>query len=278
MTYPVDWVDNVPTDQEARTLDLHLRKGDVYFIIHHSVTTRVQDTIATFKSDREVSANFAIGPIVSGGDDIKVVLTVPESRRAWTSASPLDDRALTTEVCDQALGGSYPISQNAKEILAHIAAYMHAEYAMPLDRVHILTHQEVYSRGYGSYATACAGPDMQASMDWIVARATELITKVNKEIDMANQRIVADPRNGILYYMDTNTGVAPVSKNIDKNMDNATVVAALNGAYGQYYTPKSGWEFDVLKALTERRAADVQAALVAAVSKSLTPIATPGAK
>lgn len=171
----IDWIDNVPTDQEARTQDLHRRGGDVYFIIHHSVTTRVQDTIATFKSDREVSANFAIGPTVAGGNDIKVVLTVPEARRAWTSASPLDDRALTTEVCDQSLGGNYPISGNAKEILARIASYMHVEYGMPLDRVHVLTHQEVYARGYGSYPTACAGPDMQASMDWIVARAKELL-------------------------------------------------------------------------------------------------------
>lgn len=265
MTYPVDWIDNVPTDQEARTQDLHRRNGDVYFIIHHSVTTRVQDTIATFKSDREVSANFAIGPTVAGGDDIKVVLTVPESRRAWTSASPLDDRALTTEVCDKALGGNYPISANAKEILAKIAAYMHAEYGMPLDRVHILTHQEVYARGYGSYATACAGPDMQASLDWIAARAVQLITGIQKGIDMANQRIVADPRSGILYFMDANTGTEKVGKYVSKDMDNATVVAALNGAYGNYYTPASAWEFDVLNALTQRRAADVQAKLVAAV-------------
>lgn len=182
MTFPgVDWVDNVPTDQEARTQDLHRRGGDVYFIIHHSVTTRVQDTIATFKSDREVSANFAIGPIISGSDDIKVALTVPEDRRAWTSASPLDDRALTTEVCDKALGGNYPISDRAKRILAEIAAYMHTEYGMPLDRIHILTHQEVYARGYGSYATACAGPDMQASMDWIVQTAIDIVNGTEEE-------------------------------------------------------------------------------------------------
>ncbi|WP_025159397.1 peptidoglycan recognition protein family protein [Leifsonia aquatica] len=175
MTFPgIDWVDNVPTDQEARTMDLHRRNGDVYFIIHHAVTTRVQDTIATFKSDREVSANLAIGPTVAGSDDIKVVLTVPESRRAWTSASYLDDRAITTEVCNKNLGGTYPISDRAKEILSEVAAYMHGEYGMPLDRTHILTHQEVFARGYGSYPTACAGPDMQMSMDQIVARAIDL--------------------------------------------------------------------------------------------------------
>lgn len=266
MTYPVDWVDNVPTDQEARTQDLHLRKGDVYFIIHHSVTTRVQDTIATFKSDREVSANFAIGPTVAGGDDIKVVLTVPESRRAWTSASPLDDRALTTEVCDKALGANYPISQNAKQILAQIAAYMHAEYGMPLDRVHILTHQEVYARGYGSYATACAGPDMQASMDWIVAQANSIINGINKEIDMANQRIVQEPSSGSLYFIDANTGAAKVSDYVDSKMDNATVVASLVNAFGAYETPPGGqWEFDVLRSLVERRATKVRSDLAAAI-------------
>lgn len=181
MTFPVDWEDNVTTDQEPRTRDLHSRNGDVYFIIHHSVTLRVQDTIATFWSDREVSANFAIGPLNAGGDDIKVVRTVPENQRAWTTASSLDDRALTTEVCDQALGGNYPVSSKAKEKLAQIVAYMNREYGMPIDRAHVLSHQEAYARGYGSYATACPGPDLQASLDQIVVRARDIASGVKPQ-------------------------------------------------------------------------------------------------
>ena len=273
MTFPgVDWIDNVPTDQEARTQDLHLRKGDVYFIIHHSVTTRVQDTIATFKSDREVSANFAIGPIVTGGDDIKVVLTVPENRRAWTSASNLDDRALTTEVCDKALGGNYPISENAKKILSSIAAYMHIEYGMPLDRVHILTHQEVYARGYGSYATACAGPDMQASLDAIVAEAIRLITHAESELDtMTTPALVLNPSNQKVYYVDSNAdpdvAVYAVADDVSTDMSNDDVVAAIKGTYGPWYTPKSKREFDVLCALAQRRAKKVADARNKALGK-----------
>lgn len=174
MTFPVDWVDNVTTDQQARTRDLHDRGGDVYCIVHHSVTRRIQDTIATFWSDREVSATWAIGPTVAGSDDIKIALTVPENRRPWTTASSLDDKALTMEVCDQELGGNYPVSANAKEKIAQIVAYMHREYGMPMDRTHVLSHAEAYARGYGSYATACAGPDLNASLDGIVARARQI--------------------------------------------------------------------------------------------------------
>lgn len=260
MTYPVDWVDNVPTDQEARTKDLHDRGGDVYFIIHHSVTLRVQDTIATFKSDREVSANLAIGPTVAGGDDIKVVLTVPEFRRAWTSASPLDDRALTTEVCDQAMGGNWPISPVAKHKLADIAAYMHREYGMPLDRVHILTHQEVYARGYGSYATACAGPDMQASMDAIVAEARQIVSGSQPapelEFDMAflpdiaqNKEPGAKPTPGVAIF--SNGHVEP----IDRDQWNAYVTF---GARVILTKNPGHWDFLMSQAAKLRAASGVK--------------------
>jgi len=204
MTFPVDWVDNVTTDQQARTKDLHDRGGDVYFIIHHSVTRKIQDTIATFWSDREVSATWAIGPLVAGSDDIKIALTVPENRRPWTTASSLDDKACTVEVCDKELGGSYPVSQNAKEKLAEIAAYMNQEYGMPLDRTHVLSHQEVYARGMGSYATACPGGDLQTSMDWIVARAREIRsnngTAAAKGADMT-EMYINTPNGRVVHLM-----------------------------------------------------------------------------
>lgn len=189
MTFLTSWNDYT-TDCGIRPLQLENRGGDVYFIIHHAVNRVVQDTIALSKpGGKQVSMSFAIGPTTPGVEaPVYCVGVVPESRWPYTTASFLDKQALTVEVSNLDLGGSYPVAQAAKEWLAQIAAYMHTAYAMPLDRVHILSHQEVYARGYGSYATACPGGDLQASLDWIVNRAKQILTppiRPNTEDEMA---------------------------------------------------------------------------------------------
>lgn len=177
MNFATSWNDWT-TDCAARPVALSDRNGDVYLIVHHAVNRRVQDTIALSKpGGRKVSMSFAIGPTTAGAaSPVYCVGVVPESMKPHTTASKLDFAALTAEVSNIDLSATYPVAMEAKEWLARIAAHMHLVYRMPLDRVHVLSHQEVHARGYGSYATACPGPDLQASLDWIVARAKQLVT------------------------------------------------------------------------------------------------------
>lgn len=179
MTFPASWADlTAESESRARTLALADRSGDVYFIIHHAVNRRVQDTIALSKpGGRTVSMSFAVGPTVAGNSaPVYCVAVVPEWRRPFTTGSPLDDRAVTVEVSNVDLAAPWPVADAAKEWLAQIAAYMHRVYAMPLNRTHVLSHQEVYARGFGSYPTACPGNDLQSALDQIIARASVLVT------------------------------------------------------------------------------------------------------
>lgn len=168
------------SDSGSRSMPLAYRGGDVYFVIHHAVNYRVQDTIALSKpGGKQVSMSFAIGPTVAGvASPVYCVYVVDESRRPYTTASWIDDQAITVEVSNLDMSANYPVAHEAKEWCALIAAWMHVQYGMPLDRWHVTSHQEVYARGWGSYATACPGPDLQAALDWIVARAIDLVNGV----------------------------------------------------------------------------------------------------
>lgn len=181
MTFPVDWTDLIGDDQEARSRSLYSRNGDVYLVIHHAYNRTVYQTIETFKSpNRTVSAQFAFGPKTAGVDECFAVRTVVEDRRAYTTSSWIDDQAITVECSNLSLDAPYPVGQSVKRRLAELAAYMHTEYGMPLDRWHVTSHREVYARGWGSYATACPGDDLQAALDWIVAEAIRIVAGGNK--------------------------------------------------------------------------------------------------
>lgn len=182
MAFPISWTD-LTSDSSPRSRPLAARGGDVYLIIHHAYNLTVQQSLALSKpGGREVSMTFAIGPSVAGAaSPIHCVYVVPIDRRPWTTASSLDDAAVTAEVSNLDLASPYPVALEAKTLLALIAAEMHREFGMPLDRVHVLSHQEVYARGLGSYATACPGPDLQAALDWIVAKAQEFINPPPKK-------------------------------------------------------------------------------------------------
>lgn len=176
MPFPVDETSLAPTNRrEPRTRSLASRNGDVRLIIHHAYNRTVDATIATFNNpNRTVSANFAIGPHVAGSSDVRVVLCVPEGQRAYTSNSELDDKALTVETSNLLLTPPYPVAQTAKHALARIAAYMHTEYGMPLDRQHVISHQEV-TVIEGDPWTECPGGDLQGSLDAIVAEAKQIV-------------------------------------------------------------------------------------------------------
>ena len=150
---------------------------DVFLVIHHAVEDTVQDVIALSKpGGKTVSMTGTIGPTVAGSHEIFNVLVVPwNNGRPYTTSSWIDDKALTFEVCNLSLSAPYPVAQEAKQRLAEIAAAMHVEYGMPLNRWNICSHQEVYARGWDSYPTQCPGEDLQGSLDWIVRQAQLIV-------------------------------------------------------------------------------------------------------
>jgi hypothetical protein len=177
-----DW--NLFTDDtEPRSMPLTARKGDVYYVGHHAFNRLIQDTLAlSMPGGKTVTSSFPIGPVAIGGDP-KVVGNVPwNGSRPFTTASWVDDQAITSEISNEALTPPYPVAGDAKYHVAEIIAAMHVELGMPLDRYRVTTHQEVYARGWGSYATACPGQDLQTAMDGIVEVARKIVTGANEPV------------------------------------------------------------------------------------------------
>jgi hypothetical protein len=145
--------------------------------IHHATTTSLSGLRGLMApGGRKVSANGAMSR------DGHLMLVVPADRRAFTSATSYDKRSFTVEVCNTSLAPDWGISDACHERLAQLAADMHFELDMPLDRAHIIGHREVP----GTYATACPGPSMD--LDRIVRRAREIA----EGDDMPTAREIAD--------------------------------------------------------------------------------------
>jgi hypothetical protein len=145
--------------------------------IHHATTTSFGGLRSLMSpGGRMVSANGAMS------NDGHLQEVVPAAFRAFTSATPFDRRSFTVEVCNTTLDPHWGVSDACHERLAQLAADMHFELGMPLDRAHIIGHREVP----GTYATACPGPSM--NLDRIVQRAREIV----EGEDMPTAREIAD--------------------------------------------------------------------------------------
>lgn len=207
---------------EQRSKALSLRGGDVYLVAHHSVSRTLQSILDTFKSsNRSVSANSAVGPLVAGQDAYQSRQTVPwNTHRAYTTSSWIDDIAITFEMANLALSPPWPVGQTGKRWAAELAAAMHVELGMPLDRWHVTCHSEIYERGWDSYATACCGDDLRNALDWVVEEAKRIVagtgTQQQQEADMRvinwNGRVFTVGPEQIAH--ETNYDFAKATKNM----------------------------------------------------------------
>lgn len=94
---------------------------------------------------------------------------VAEELRAWSLSSEwFDSRALTTEIENESVGGTWPVSAAAHEQAAQLTADWCRRYRIPCTRQYVIDHGEVYTIFKRSYPTACAGG---LDVGWVVARA-----------------------------------------------------------------------------------------------------------
>lgn len=165
-------------DFEPRTRKLTDRPGrEILLIPHHSVSPTLGRIDAEFKSPyRTLSATAGVGPLTAGVDNYiaKQYVRWNESR-PYTTASDVDDRAITFEMANLEMYYPWKVGDTGKRWIAELAAAMHVELGMPLDRDHVLCHSEVWERGMGSYATQCCGDDLRGDLDEIVALAKKIV-------------------------------------------------------------------------------------------------------
>lgn len=156
------------------------------FIVHHAANTSVDQTLHLFDGARQVSANYALG-------NGRVVATVPEEERAWTSGSYEDDRrAVTVEVSNSKAADPWPVSDIEFDNLARLIADVATRYKFPIDDDHVLTHQELWTRFGRSYATACPG-DLQR-------RKAELLELANRYAAPTTERDDEEMSKNVMFH------------------------------------------------------------------------------
>ena len=165
-------------DFEPRTRKLTDRPGrEIFLIPHHSVSRTLAAIESQFKSPyRTLSATGGFGPDVAGVDAYRSKHYVPWNEgRPYTTSSWVDNQAITVECANLKLDYPWPVGSTGKSLFAELAAAMHVELGMPLDRWQVADHQEIHARGWGSYTTQCCGDDLRGDLDEIVAAAKKIV-------------------------------------------------------------------------------------------------------
>lgn len=131
--------------------------------IHHMATVSSAEACAAsfLPTSRKASANYCIG------NDGDVVLSVDESRRAWTSSNAANDnRAITIEVSNSARDGDWPVSDAALNKLLDLCEDICRRNGIEkLSYTGDLSGNMTLHKWFAS--TACPGPYLEAKMPWI---------------------------------------------------------------------------------------------------------------
>lgn len=190
-------------DMDPRSVPLTERDGDVFVVAHHSVSRTLQAILAEFFSpNRSLSGTAAVGPVVAGQDDYQSRQCVPwNTHRPFTTASSIDNKALTFEMANLVLAPPWPVGDTGKYWLAELIAAAHVELGMPIDRWHVTCHSEVYERGWGSYPTACCGDDLRNYLDRACEDAIRIVAGEEPEKESTEMKIISDA-NGAQKFAD----------------------------------------------------------------------------
>ena len=131
--------------------------------IHHMATVSSAEACAAsfLPTSRKASANYCIG------NDGDVVLSVDESRRAWTSSNAANDnRAITIEVSNSARDGDWPVSDAALNKLLELCEDICRRNGIEkLSYTGDLSGNMTLHKWFAS--TACPGPYLESKMPWI---------------------------------------------------------------------------------------------------------------
>lgn len=158
------------------------RQGTIkLFIIHHwaggyinqAAAAVVQRAIFMNANERKVAPNFQVN-----ADGSVWEIVPPTPYRAWTSG-PIDHQAVTVETQNIAGAPTWDISDKSEEAIAHILAWAHKKFGIPLQRGKTASGNVVVTPGVIGHrevvgsSTACPGPSMR--IDWIIERAKQLV-------------------------------------------------------------------------------------------------------
>jgi len=138
---------NSPRNQPIRKITIH----------HVADVVSVETLGNIFKpASRQASSNYGIG------NDGRIGMYVEEKDRAWTSSSSANDhQAVTIEVSNSAIGGDWPVSDNAYAALIGLCADICKRNGIP-ELTYDGTPNGTLTRHNMFANTICPGPYLQS--------------------------------------------------------------------------------------------------------------------
>lgn len=200
------------------------------FIVHAAAMTSLPGYLSMVSTgSREVSSHYSV-------HDDQIVGIVDEIFKAWTSASYLDEEAITAEVINSEGPPSWFVNLVTMTHLAYLVADCATRHKFPIDRDHVVGHRELLPRWGESYATVCpAGIDLDHLVN--LARAYVGVTPTRedgltvaninqimgalkdvraqfKNMEVAPYRQVRDKQTGTIYAINPATGASLALPNL----------------------------------------------------------------
>lgn len=173
------------------------------FIPHHMAGNLTVETCGQLFHNREASSHYAIG------SDGRIACYVNEEDRAWTTGNQIDHRAITVEVADDVIGGSWHSSAAAMQSLVKLAADVGRRYGFRMNYTGDTNGTLLMHKWF--QATDCPGAYLESQFGWIAQEANKLIDDPSY--------IVPAPVGGITIT----TPTAPGSISVDGSCGPATV-------------------------------------------------------
>lgn len=162
MTYSPLITETMPPVRQSYGNKWSLRPAGVQInglIVHHWAGTGHSGINRLVNSADKASANYLIY-------DGKLVGSVPEEYRAWTSGSyAADDDKVTAEVQNETGAPEWRVSDANMAVLVALYAELSSRRRFPPDRSHISGH-----RDYA--ATSCPGPYLYPRLGWVAQQAS----------------------------------------------------------------------------------------------------------
>lgn len=160
-------------------------KIDTITIHHMAAVSSAEGCAASFlPASRQASANYCLG------NDLKIALSVDESRRAWTSSSrENDNRAVTIEVSNSARGGDWPVSDEVLERLVQLCVDICRRNGIEKlnftgDKTGNLTMHKWFA------STACPGPCLEGKFPWIAQEVNRRLGIAEAPKELPEKKVI----------------------------------------------------------------------------------------
>ena len=174
-------------------------------ILHHMARNLSVETCGSVFHNRQASSQYGVG------SDGRIACYVHEENRAWTTGNQIDHDAITIEVADDVIGGSWHSSTAAMKSLVKLCADICKRYGFRASFTGNGNGTLLMHKWY--QATDCPGAYLESQFPWIAQEVNKLLDNPNYNVPAPSGNItITAPTTPGTLSIDGSCGSATVKK------------------------------------------------------------------